>query len=117
MRTCMSCGEEADYYKLLDPIWNRVADREGDLCLPCVEARLGRPLAPDDFLFTPLEMAIRLTFKTRDLFKAWSLVLGEKTTDHALFNRLLAPDQPLTVAAAVTAITEFYDKLRATARR
>jgi len=54
---CLDCGKNTfenneDYYGLRNRLWRRLVPREerhGMLCRACVERRLGRPLAPDDF--------------------------------------------------------------------
>jgi hypothetical protein len=38
-----------EYYMLCGPVWTAAGAPEGDLCVGCVEARLGRPLVPADF--------------------------------------------------------------------
>ena len=54
---CLDCGKNTfenneDYYFLRNRLWRRLVPREerhGMLCRVCVERRLGRPLAPEDF--------------------------------------------------------------------
>jgi len=51
---CLDCGVNTmfteEYYMLTNEVWlEAVPDREGMLCLNCVELRLGRQLWPDDF--------------------------------------------------------------------
>ena len=54
---CLDCGKntfehQEDYYVLRNRLWRSLVTREqrhGMLCRACVERRLGRPLAPDDF--------------------------------------------------------------------
>jgi hypothetical protein len=117
MSRCATCDEDAELYMLQDAIWRRIGDRE-ELCLSCAALRLGRPLSPDDFLFTPLEMAVRLALMTSDSFEDWSLVLGEETTNHALFDSLAtsltAADGPDSIKGA---LADFCRELRAEAER
>jgi hypothetical protein len=49
---CASCGGDAELYMLKPDVWP-VAEGFGWLCVPCVEARLGRRLAPGDFNEAP----------------------------------------------------------------
>lgn len=61
---CMDCGVETvehtpeschDYYMLREDVWlSIVPARRGMLCIPCVEARLGRTLSRPDFANVPL---------------------------------------------------------------
>lgn len=49
---CADCGvyTVGEYYMVRDDIWERVwGDRPGLLCIGCLESRLGRTLASDDF--------------------------------------------------------------------
>jgi hypothetical protein len=54
---CLDCGKDTfenneDYYFLRNRLWRRLVprqERHGMLCRVCVELRLGRPLAPEDF--------------------------------------------------------------------
>ncbi len=53
---CAGCGldvyrERQHPYMLIDTVWLEANDGsdDGHLCISCVEARLGRRLAPDDF--------------------------------------------------------------------
>ena len=54
---CLDCGKDTfenneDYYVLRNRLWRSLvprAERHGMLCRACVERRLGRPLAPEDF--------------------------------------------------------------------
>lgn len=60
---CLDCGKNTivnneDYYFLRNRLWRRLVPREqrhGMLCRVCVERRLGRPLAPEDFLTPGIE--------------------------------------------------------------
>ena len=93
-RSCMDCGErhQLEYYMLGNKLWARITrahERHGELCLACVETRLGRPLKPRDFLFTPLEMKVRLSLPAGAL-QAWDAVLGRRRTRHRLFDELAA---------------------------
>jgi hypothetical protein len=55
---CLDCDKDTfkdneDYYFLRNRLWRSLVPREerhGMLCRACVERRLGRPLAPEDFL-------------------------------------------------------------------
>jgi hypothetical protein len=52
---CLDCGRDVleldEYYMFTDEIWDQVnPSREGMLCIACLEARLGRELAPEDFI-------------------------------------------------------------------
>jgi hypothetical protein len=51
---CLDCGVDTgkigQFYMLHDKVWLSVVDgREGMLCVPHVEARLGRQLTAEDF--------------------------------------------------------------------
>lgn len=48
---CDDCGKSTleEGYMLHENIWNSVADRNTNLCVDCVEKRLGRQLTPYDF--------------------------------------------------------------------
>lgn len=54
---CADCSADTsdldEYYMLQPDVWHTVADLEM-LCIGCVEHRLGRTLAADDFLPCPL---------------------------------------------------------------
>jgi hypothetical protein len=81
-----------EYYMLVDPVWDsitRPTEGKGELCLRCVEARLGRRLKSRDFLFTPLEMHVRLSL-SRAGHRAWDALLEERRTKHRLFKQLAA---------------------------
>lgn len=48
--SCADCQDQcADDYTLKDEVWLAWADKDERLHLRCFEARLGRPLTPDDF--------------------------------------------------------------------
>lgn len=52
---CMDCGASTwdldQFYMVHDELWlSAVPDRRGMLCIPCLEARLGCRLRPEDFL-------------------------------------------------------------------
>jgi hypothetical protein len=50
---CVDCGEHKDgeYYMVTDELWaaSGIAPHGGMLCLLCLERRIGRPLAGEDF--------------------------------------------------------------------
>jgi hypothetical protein len=54
---CLDCGKNTlkgndDYYFLKDRLWRQLVPRDqrhGMICRPCIERRLGRPLASEDF--------------------------------------------------------------------
>jgi hypothetical protein len=59
---CADCGVNVlatgQYYILRAEVWRQVMPGiDGNLCLPCCEARLGRALTPADFDATPEDMA------------------------------------------------------------
>jgi hypothetical protein len=92
-RACMDCGttrgRDLEYYMLVDPVWARITrptEGKGELCLRCVEARLGRRLKSRDFLFTPLEMEVRL-FLSRAGHAAWDALLEERQINRRIINR------------------------------
>ncbi len=59
---CMDCGEDTDkmheYYMVHDYLWNRAVPRQRQrrrqLCISCLERRLGRRLARRDFTRAPV---------------------------------------------------------------
>jgi hypothetical protein len=67
---CLDCGtdttEIGEYYMLENEVWLEAnpAD-DGMLCVGCVEKRLGRRLAPDDFM--PLEMNHKSEWRSQRL--------------------------------------------------
>jgi hypothetical protein len=124
---CAACGEGAEFYMLRDKLWARVAPKSDNdnLCLACVEARLGRSLKAEDYRFTPQELAMRLIMVKLcwpKLLDVWALVLGDYQTDHRLFDQLIAgPRNALTPdcdsAARGVALDEFCEGLCAEAER
>lgn len=46
---CADCSGPTDYYTARDELWATHGAGDGDLCLPCLSARVGRPLTIDDF--------------------------------------------------------------------
>lgn len=51
---CIDCGEDTsdEYYMVEDAIWREATDsqeRQGLLCIGCLESRLGYPLKSEDF--------------------------------------------------------------------
>jgi hypothetical protein len=67
---CMDCGTElgfrggnGHFYMVRDHVWlQAVPNVRGELCLDCLQVRLGRSLSAADFLYTPLQMFKRLYF-------------------------------------------------------
>jgi len=61
---CADCGGHGYGYMLRDSLWVLVnrGSRDGFLCLPCVERRLGRPLRRDDFTDVPINAPIFYVF-------------------------------------------------------
>jgi hypothetical protein len=65
----MDCGIDTSiatgnghYYLARDEVWRQaVPGRQGQLCLDCLERRLGRPLVRGDFERTPFEIAEAMT--------------------------------------------------------
>ena len=58
---CQDCGCDTirtnNWYMVRDSVWLRaMPSRAGILCIPCLEWRLGQPLVPADFKFTPGEL-------------------------------------------------------------
>jgi hypothetical protein len=55
---CKDCGidavEAGEWFMLRDDVWAQAAESDAVLCIGCVEVRLGRRLAPGDFLDVPL---------------------------------------------------------------
>ena len=105
-RSCMDCGKrhQLEYYMLGNKLWDRITrvhERHGELCLACVETRLGRPLKPRDFRFTPFEMEVRF-WLPRGGKRAWDAVLGRRRTRHRLFQKL---------AAGATSIEEIAERI------
>jgi hypothetical protein len=59
---CIDCGVDTDaideYYMLLDEVWAEAhPDYEGNLCIECVEQRLGRTLTSLDFAAKPVNVS------------------------------------------------------------
>jgi hypothetical protein len=54
---CNDCGVDtasfpdgkSEYYMVHDGLWSQAGMEDGDLCIGCLETRLGRKLAPTDF--------------------------------------------------------------------
>jgi hypothetical protein len=65
LQDCRDCGVDTSfgtgnghYYLACDDVWREaVPGGEGQLCLDCLERRLGRPLVRGDFVRTPCEIA------------------------------------------------------------
>lgn len=56
---CIDCDVNTmdidEYYMLKEEVWlSIVPEDKGMLCIKCVEQRLGRKLAPEDFSYCPL---------------------------------------------------------------
>lgn len=56
---CMDCGvdinEINEYYMVHDKLWDEfVPELYGDLCISCLEKRMGRLLTPGDFTHYPV---------------------------------------------------------------
>lgn len=55
---CIDCGVEVnrfETYMVYDHVWNEAHDSEwGELCVGCIESRLGRELVPSDFTHCPM---------------------------------------------------------------
>lgn len=51
---CMDCGVDTsvidEYYMVQHELWKSVAERDGMLCIGCLEKRLDRKLTPNDFI-------------------------------------------------------------------
>jgi hypothetical protein len=68
---CMGCGVDTSfgagnghYYMVHAEVWlAAVPERRGQLCLDCLEARLGRRLTAADFVATPFEIFARMSGK------------------------------------------------------
>jgi hypothetical protein len=57
---CLDCHDDVlgagEYYLLRDEVWLKAnPQRQGMLCIGCVEKRLGRRLTPEDFQGAPLD--------------------------------------------------------------
>src|SRR5262245_42362542 len=48
---CVDCGKDTidEYYMVADELWAASGGGDGMLCLACLERRIGRKLALDDF--------------------------------------------------------------------
>jgi formylglycine-generating enzyme required for sulfatase activity len=47
---CQECGgDEPQGFRVTDELWRQVCSEGGIICLPCIEARLGRPIKSTDF--------------------------------------------------------------------
>jgi hypothetical protein len=111
--TCMYCGTPNDeYYMLHDELWSSIAPSDDDLmCLTCAEDRLGRPLAPDDFLFTPAELMVSM-WMPPPVHEARDTALGKDKTDHRLCEELAGRNLIERVAEhGKQTLDEFYDRL------
>jgi hypothetical protein len=63
----MDCGVDPSFggichvYEAYSHVWLKaVPDAQGELCLDCLQVRLGRSLTAVDFRFTPHEMFMRM---------------------------------------------------------
>jgi hypothetical protein len=56
MTDCKDCVKEivGEYYMLHNDLWASIQGGKGELCIGCVETRLGRVLTADDFSDAPL---------------------------------------------------------------
>lgn len=56
---CIDCHaiHPGEYYMIHDDLWAAIGDPEGELCIPCLEKRLGRKLNKRDFKPIPLNFA------------------------------------------------------------
>jgi hypothetical protein len=53
--SCFDCGSDADWFMLHDAVWFETGmGEEGNLCIACVEDRLGRMVTRGDFADVPL---------------------------------------------------------------
>jgi hypothetical protein len=56
---CVDCGvntcETNEYYMVHDELWP-IGGNDGMLCIGCLETRLGRRLAPADFIDAPINV-------------------------------------------------------------
>lgn len=71
---CLDCGANTthinEYYMLEDDVWFdalKARDRNGMLCIACVENRLGRQLQTEDFARVPLNFAFQGPFQSQRL--------------------------------------------------
>jgi hypothetical protein len=64
--SCLDCGRDTielgEYYMVWDGVWlaSGLERDEGMLCFACLERRIGRRLAPDDFTAAPINRHIEL---------------------------------------------------------
>lgn len=68
---CLDCGVDTsvigEYYMLKDAIWLQANPAgEGQLCIACVERRLGRQLSPEDFLDAPINFRATVSDRVTD---------------------------------------------------
>lgn len=62
---CVDCGGDAELYMVHDHVWPVPFDF-GWLCIPCLETRLGRRLAPTDFTDVPANTPSKAAPHLRD---------------------------------------------------
>ena len=66
---CVLCGVDTDaldeYYMVTDELWGSYGVHHGQLCIGCLEERLGRRLTEDDFTDVPLNTDRSLTRSAR----------------------------------------------------
>jgi hypothetical protein len=67
---CSDCGTNTcvaggDYYMVANDLWEEFGNGDGMLCLTCLSARVGRPLAIYDFTAAPVNNLIRFGFALR----------------------------------------------------
>jgi hypothetical protein len=77
-RSASDCGVDVhlidEYYSVCNDVWNqawigryRSPIGDGQLCIGCLEARLGRTLASDDFIAVPInDTAVPMSDRLRD---------------------------------------------------
>ena len=66
----MDCGVDTnaldEYYMLRDDLWEQLhPDKDGNLCIGCVEQRLGRHLNASDFTDLPINNTEQFTRSAR----------------------------------------------------
>lgn len=63
MFACLDCGVDTNeidhYYMVHNRVWNKAVPEGGQLCIPCLEKRLGRAVTPYDF---PLKVPVNQEF-------------------------------------------------------
>ncbi len=67
---CLDCGVDTgfEYYMIHDHLWlNVMPDREGMLCVGCLEDRLGRKLCSRDFPDMPINDVTNSQIRTARL--------------------------------------------------